>query len=357
MLYIISKTYNKNYICNRAQQHLNKECISIIHNKWKTKYNVSPNEYVSLSAYYWPDPKDKNADYIKKNIINPDKYEYSDRKFLDEILQILHYLSLAYLLTSDSNYADQGARYIKTFFLDSKTYMIPRLIYSGIRPKADNKFTTHGCIIDTSGFWILGDFTKTLLENSTEKQKNRHVNQMLLWYKNLSDWFIYSDYGIKNASRKNNWLTSYYLQLISYLYYAEDTNESKQTFENNFEKILCSQIDKDGKQQNELSRNYPIHYTNYNLHLLSKLAILGSRYNIDVWNYKDKDGNGNLYSAMLYAAKNIKNKQIISELCPHYNLTWLKIASNIYNDDIFKELSDKYENTPEYCLDNFLFLV
>jgi hypothetical protein len=175
----------------------------------------------------------------------------------------------------------------------------------------------------------------------------------MLWFKNMSDWFLYSDYGIKAKIRTNNWLTSYYVQVLSYLYASGQTELCKKIFEDNFEKILITQIESDGTQPHEESRNNPIHYSNYNLHLLTRLALIGKKYDINIWSYKNSSGKGNLYAAMINAANLIKQYNKISETNSDYSLTWSKIAYNIYGESIFKDVYLMHENKLEYYLDEF----
>lgn len=350
---IINYPY-KQYILSEANKILNSPLVSIVDNVWKKQFNVSPNEYVSLSTYYWPDPNNPNGKYIKKPEINYDKYNFSDRKYIDILLNNIQYLALAYQLTKNKNYAKKGINFIQYFFLNSKTHMIPRLSHSGIilKDPLANTFTTHGCIVDTNSFWILGDLVDIIFSYTN----NRYKNQMMLWFKNISDWFLYSDYGLKAKDRNNNWLTSYYVQLLSYLYASGQTELCKKVFENNFENILTTQIDCNGNQYNEQTRDNPIHYCNYNLHLLTRLALIGQKYNISIWMYKNSKGEGNLYKAMLNTTSMIKEKNTISEITPNYNLTWNKIAYIIYGNNTFKDLALQYENKLEYCLDEFLRL-
>jgi hypothetical protein len=199
----------------------------------------------------------------------------------------------------------------------------------------------------------LGDLVEIIF-NGSESDTTRSKNAMMLWFKNMSDWFLYSDYGIKAQARTNNWLTSYYVQVLSYLYASGQTESCKNILENNFERILTTQIEHDGTQPYEQTRDNPIHYSNYNLHLLTRLALIGKKYNIDIWSYKNSSGKGSLYTAMINTANLIKKHNKISEIGPDYVLTWAKIAYSIYEESIFKDVYSMHENKLEYCLDEFL---
>jgi len=348
-------TLDKPYILSKAEESMISPLLSIVDNNlWKKQFNVSPNEYVSLSAYFWPGTNNAN-EYIKKEESNPDKYLVSDRKFINLMLDHIRNLSIAYEITKNTKYRIKCIKFIKVFFLNSHSHMIPRLSHSGIRitnTKGDiTHFTTHGCIIDTNDLWIVGDLISLLFDDSFAD--DRFKNQIKLWFYNFAYWFIYSDYGIKNSLRHNNWLSSYYLQLISYLYFANDKNLAKTILLENIERIFSTQIDIEGIQIHEIIRKNKIHYCNYNLHILTKLAIAGENLGIDIWSYSTNKCGG-LYKTMKQTAILIDNNNIISENKPNFNLTWLKIAYLKYNENIFKKLYEKYENRASYYINDLL---
>lgn len=343
------------YIYSKANILINNDTISIIDNMWKKQFNLPLNTYISLSAYFWPDTtKQDGTPYVRKSIINFDKYKYSDRKYIDDIIFNIKYLTLAYLLSQKEVYAIKSIEFINKFFIDNQTGMTPSLDYSGIKILSNSKFAKSGCIVDTNSFWVLGDLIE-IISNSSQWDSQKS-SDMMLWFKRFGDWFLHSKYGVKSKDKINNWLTSYYVQLLSYLHYSQQKEFCKQIFENNFEKILTTQIDAYGNQLNEQCRDYPIHYSNYNLHLLTRLALIGKKYDINIWSYQDFLGKGSIYRAMTNTAKYIQQNNQVSELKPNYNLTWAKIAYKIYGNNIFKDIYLKYDKKLEYCLDEFLRL-
>jgi hypothetical protein len=81
--------------------------------------------------------------------------------------------------------------------------------------------------------------------------------------------------------------------------------------------------------------------------------LIGKKYNIDMWSYKAPSEKGNLYAAMINTANLIKKHNKISEISSGYELTWSKIAYNIYGESIFKDIYLIHENKLEYYLDKF----
>lgn len=341
------------YIENIAHKSLDTKTISITDNQWKKQYKVSPNEYLSLSTYH----QLVDGKIVKSDIPNQNKYLLSDKKYIPEIVKHLQNLSIAYIITKNNIYANKAINFLKCFFIDSATCMIPRLDYSGIRVRnsTTNEFTTHGVIIDTHEFWIIVDFINIILGSNSANRK--FEADIKLWFNTLANWLMYSWFGNKASQTTNNWLTIYYLQTLSYLMFCDQKELAKTIFINNFERILSTQIDIDGKQPEELSRTNKIHYCNFNLHMITKLAILAKHFDIDLWSFENDSGRGNIYKAMLYSAQMIKDNNTTSELNnKSYNLTWLKIAHSIYQDNIFTELYIQYEKNNEYYLDHLLNL-
>ena len=111
---------------------LKKKAYSITQNTFDIKKYLSPNDYASNASYYWPDEtKNDGFPYVRKNILNPDKYILSDRKYIDELINDLQLLTLLYLKTKNEKYAKKATEFIKVFFIDSSTRMNPNLDYSG----------------------------------------------------------------------------------------------------------------------------------------------------------------------------------------------------------------------------------
>ena len=61
---------------------------------------------------------------------------------------------------------------------------------------------------------------------------------------------------------------------------------------------IASQIDADGKQQRELDRTRPLHYSLFNLDAFTMLAEMGRHVGVDLWRYTAPNG-GSLEKALL----------------------------------------------------------
>lgn len=339
---------------NLVKDILKKQPYSITQNTFDIKKYLSPNDYASNASYYWPDETKNNGlpyPYIRKNILNLDKYIISDRKYIDELINDLQLLTLLYLKTKNDLYAKKATEFIKVFFIDSSTRMNPNLDYSGYIMNSDSQIINkriklRGNFIDTTFFYILPDILY-LLTDYMHNNKNRNIkkipNQMKLWFYNMAGWFMMSEYGIKYSQRNNNIISSYYLQLISYLYGSDNMLLAKKILKKNIFRVLSMQIDSDGNQTNELKREYPIHYCNFNLDMISRLAVVSKNLGLDVFGYSDNNGRGSIYKNMIKMAEIINSTNILSEINQnHHALSWIRIGSKVYKEKIFCELFKKY---------------
>ena len=64
---------------------------------------------------------------------------------------------------------------------------------------------------------------------------------------------------------------------------------------------IASQIDADGKQQRELDRTRPLHYSLFNLDAFTMLAEMGRHVGVDLWHYT-APGGGSIEKAILFVA-------------------------------------------------------
>ena len=337
---------------NLVKDILKKQPYSITQNTFDIKKYLSPNDYASNASYYWPDEnKNDGLPYIRKNILNPDKYTLSDRRYIDELINDLQLLTLLYAKTEDTKYAKKATEFIKAFFIDSSTRMNPNLDYSGYIMDSDSqilnkRIKVRGNIIDTTFFYTLPDIL-SVLTDYMHNHKNSNIrkipNQMKLWFHNMAGWFIMSEYGVKYSQRNNNIISSYYLQLISYLYGSDNMVLTKKILKENIFKVLSVQIDSEGNQTNELKREYPIHYCNFNLDMISRLAVVSKNLGLDVFGYSDDNGRGSIYKNMIKMAEIISNNNILSEINQnHHAISWIRLGSKIYKEKVFCELSKKY---------------
>src|SRR5262249_43269437 len=116
-------------ILKAADRYLNEKPITI------TAYS-SPrsaggkHDYFSESDYWWPDPKNPNGPYIRRDgLSNPDNFVDHRHALIRLSLQVPA-LVAAWMLTKDKRFASHAAKHLRAWYLDPATLMNPNLEYS-----------------------------------------------------------------------------------------------------------------------------------------------------------------------------------------------------------------------------------
>jgi hypothetical protein len=113
----------------------------------------------------------------------------------------------------------------------------------------------------------------TLLE-SYEGYKPADRAAMKKWFSEYVQWLTTSEQGIEESRAKNNHGTTYDTQLLAYSLYIGDRKTAERLIKHFAERHILKQIEKDGRQPEELKRTLAFHYSWYNLsHMLDFYTI------------------------------------------------------------------------------------
>lgn len=314
---------------------------SITQNSSEVKNTTGKNNYTSFATYYHPDGSSPTGfPYVRKDgVRNKDLDAMSDAKYLNSLCTRLNHLSLLYSLTKNEEYANKAIIMINKFFIDPETKMNPTLTYSGlVVGNSMINLKIRGATIDSARLCGLSDWIE-LLKVSPSWNSNLQ-NAMVSWVDSLATWFKTDERGILQNSYSHNIKTSYVNQLASYLVFCDKEVEAKSYLENTVWNLLSSQINDEGEQILEMERSTPRHYSNFNLILLMTLGKICHSLGINIWNYEDANGCGNIKKAMLYVVdpgnwgnSNESDNPIMKRL-------WLKDGISLYNDPALSSVYD-----------------
>jgi hypothetical protein len=88
------------------------------------------HDYFSEGDYWWPDPTNPDGPYIQRDgMSNPDNFN-DHRRYLMRLSIHVPSLVAAWKITKDSRYANQAARHLRAWFIDTRTLMNPHLKYA-----------------------------------------------------------------------------------------------------------------------------------------------------------------------------------------------------------------------------------
>ncbi len=89
-----------------------------------------PHDFFSEGDYWWPDPKNPDGPYIRRDgESNPGNF-VDHRRALVRLSVEVPALTAAWKLTSDDRYAAQARRHLRAWFVDPSTRMTPSLEYA-----------------------------------------------------------------------------------------------------------------------------------------------------------------------------------------------------------------------------------
>ncbi len=246
------------------------------------------HDYMSLARYYWPNPDTPNGmPYVSLDgQVNPEIFTIPDHKNFDALMDNVLTLGLAFYLTGEARYADYAATLLRVWFLDQATRMNPNLNYGqGIRGINDGR---NAGIIETRELAFVVDAIGLIAESGV--WTSRDQLGMERWFEAFLDWLVTSELGKAEARNQNNHGTFYDAQIASLALFLGKDQRARDIISTSTAQRIPIQFEPDGRQPLELERTMPWHYCVFNLTAWFRLAFLGEKLGLDVWNYQTVDG-------------------------------------------------------------------
>lgn len=277
-----------NSIRKKADGLLSIQPFSVM-NKGFTPVSGTKHDYMSQAPYFWYDSSKPNGrPYIRKDgQRNPEINKIEDHKYLDELEEALHHLSLAHYFTGEEKYAAKATSLLRNWFLNEDTKMNPNLNYAqGIPGVTDGRGIG---LIETRSLMNIADAVG-LLQGSRAwtVSDNNGIQQ---WYKEFLNWMLTSKNGKDERAAKNNHGTWYSAQVVSYALFTGDKSLAHQLAEEG-KRRLDSQLTAEGKMPLELERTTALGYCVFNLIAWHKYAVLATHADTDLFHYTNTKGAG-----------------------------------------------------------------
>lgn len=246
-----------------------------------------PHDYVSLSTYYWPDPADPKAPWIKKDGVgNTDGIAQFDQPRMRRMCSRVVDCALAAWFTGEARFAAGATAQVRRWFLEPDTRMNPHLQFAQFIPNTDGKGRASG-LIDTRTFVELVG-ALTLLESLGEFTADERT-ALRTWFTTYLTWFRSSDQGKAESRASNNHATFHDLQVIAVATYLGDGETARVVLENYKAARIATQIMPDGSTPKEQARPIAATYTCFNFLAMCQVMAMGQRYHIDLWNWSSPD--------------------------------------------------------------------
>ncbi len=277
-----------------ADSALQQPALSVT-DKGMTPPSGSKHDYLSLSAYWWPD--DSKSDGLpwtrKDGQVNPaSKNNQSDGVRLADFTARVQHLTLAWYFSGEQQYADKAASLLRTWFITPQTRMNPNLNFAqgvpGISPGRN------AGVLDGRYFSTRIVDSLVLLQGNPAWTDNDQ-QQLRAWMQDYLHWLQSNKLAIKESQTKNNHGNWYATQVAGIAWYLGDKALIGEMAKLTKSK-LDVQLNADGTQPEELARTRSFHYSYFNLQAVSLLAVLAQKNGIDLWHYTTPPGGSVLAS-------------------------------------------------------------
>jgi hypothetical protein len=165
------------------------------------------------------------------------------------------------------------------------------------------------------------------------------------WCKAYLKWLRTSRHGRGEDKQHNNHATWYDAQVASLALYTGDNDVARSVLEAVKKRRIDTQIRPDGSQPYELARTKSFGYSVMNLDGFFRLASMGEKVGVDLWNYESADG-ASVRKALDFLApyadpgKKWPHKQIVP-LSRERLFSLLRQGAVAYNDLNYSLLADK----------------
>lgn len=277
-------------LLNAANRDLKFPNLSVTE-KGMTPPSGSKHDYLSLSAYWWPDAnKADGLPWIRRDgQVDPaSKNDQSDGVRLATFTARVQDLTLAWYFSGEQRYADKAVSMLRTWFISPQTRMNPNLNYAqGIPGKTAGR---NAGVLDGRYFSIRIVDSLFLLRNNPAwtADDQQAINQ---WMGQYLHWLQTSPIAIKESEAKNNHGNWYATQVAGIAWYLNKPELIKQMVALT-ESKLETQLKPDGTQPLELARTRSFHYSYFNLQAISLLAVLSQKVDgQNLWLYKTHNGS------------------------------------------------------------------
>jgi len=245
-----------------------------------------PHDFYSQGDYWWPNPKNPDGAYLKKDgESNPDNF-VAHRQSMIRLSDRVSTFASAYVLTGESQYVDAALTHLRAWFVAPETRMNPSLLYGqAIQGKVTGRSIG---IIDTIHLTEVARSVMLLGESSAFPQED--LAQIKAWFRTYLTWLNTHPYGKKERVHPNNHGVCWSLQAGAFAQLVGDEAQLswiRDRFKTDYLKRMMNQ---QGGFPAELKRTKPYGYALFVLDAVAGVAQIASTEEEDLWQYELPDG-------------------------------------------------------------------
>ncbi len=219
------------------------------------------HDFYSEGDYWWPDPKNPDGPYIRKDgQTNPANF-VAHRIAMIRVSRIVGMQTSAYLLTGNEKFVKAMQKHLEAWFVNPETRMNPSLLYV---QAIKGRVTGRGIGIIDAIHLIEVARSVEILENNNLLPE-RSLVEIKKWFAEFVNWLTTHQYGIDEMNAKNNHGTCWVMQVGAFARLT-DNKDVLEFCRNRFKTVLLpNQMGNDGSFPLELKRTKPYGYSLFNI--------------------------------------------------------------------------------------------
>ncbi|KAF9119448.1 hypothetical protein BGW39_000290 [Mortierella sp. 14UC] len=276
-------------IVKEADMALKSDKIYSVTNKNQTAPSNDIHDYLSLSKYYWPNPKTPDGlPYIRKdghiNHVEIDSVE--DYKLLRTMIREVHMMGMAYHFTGNRAYLQKCVYRLNEWFFDEETYMKPNINYGSLQK--GQPFGVRTGVLDMFTIFRVFDALHYLKQDPEWPQDL--IPNLQGWFAEYVKWLETSPLAKQERAGNNNHGTYYDVQLIGIYQFLGRHEDARIVAQSGLANRIDRQITAEGRQPAELERKTSWYYSVFNLQALMTLARWGDDLGVNMWDHVGPKG-------------------------------------------------------------------
>lgn len=261
------------------------------------------HDYYSEGDYWWPDPKNPDGPYIRRDgESNPANFT-AHRDLLLRFSIQAPALAAAWMLTHRREFAQRVGAHLRAWFIEPASLMNPNLQFAQAIHGIDTGRSIG--IIDTVHLVEVAQAAIVLERDGVLSKSIAEGTRA--WFAAYLNWLTTSTHGREEEEAKNNHGSCWVLQAAEFATLTEDTDVRNACRERLKNVLYPGQIAANGSFPLELARTKPYSYSLFNLDVLGMSAHVLSNAADNLWTCALPDGRS-LKTSFRFMVPYIANK-------------------------------------------------
>ncbi len=249
---------------------------------------AGPNDYVSEGPYWWPDPKDPKAPYIRKDgQRNPARF-MGNRNDLGSMSTAVLSLGMGSFFLKDKACCARANTVLQVWFNDPKTRMNPNLEHGQLTRGHDDGRGT-GMIDTVSLIHAAQGVVLMELAGGLDASVASGVRE---WYAGYLKWATTSKKGLSEKKSGNNHSVWWTAQMAAYAAFTDNAAASAMCWDQYRTYLVPTEIERDGSCPREEARTASLSYSSMNLDAFATICRIAKVGGVDLWHFQTPKGIG-----------------------------------------------------------------